>query len=145
MATTGSAGGATTTPTGGRASGLTGSLHANAHNGAVPPASLSLAWEVPRLQQELHAALSAAAAATRSAAVAEELASQQQASFALSMRRERERLRAEHQAEVSRVWKQIADLQGGAQGGAGTGISKSPPGSLGSVAAGIARAPTALP
>ena len=119
-----------------------GSLsHASAHNSAAPPASLSLAWEVPRLQQELHAALSAAAAATRSAAVAEELASQQQASFALSMRRERERLRAEHQAEVSRVWKQIADLQGGA----GTGISKSPPGSLGSVAAGIARAPAALP
>ena len=56
------------------------------------PGGLSeLAWEVPRLQQELQAALGAAAAAQRSAAAAEELACQQQASFALNMKRERER------------------------------------------------------
>ena len=68
-------------------------------------------WEVPRLQHELQAALSACAAAQRSATMAEEMAGQQQASFSLSLRRERERLRAEHQEEISRVWKQIADLQ----------------------------------
>jgi hypothetical protein len=77
-------------------------------------AEVEAAWEVPRLQHELQAALSACEAAQRSAVIAEEMAGQQQASFALSLRRERERLRAEHQEEISRVWKQIADLQSAA-------------------------------
>ena len=74
-------------------------------------AAPAAAWEVPRLQQELKAALEAAAAAQRSAAAAEEMAAQQQATHTLTLRRERERLRAEHQAEVGKVWAQIADLQ----------------------------------
>jgi len=77
----------------------------------IPHAMQHLAWEVPRLQHELHAALGAAAAAQRSASAAEEMAAQQQASFALNLRRERERLRSDHQAEVARIYKQIGDLQ----------------------------------
>ena len=76
---------------------------------APPPPSV--AWEVPKLQHELQAALDAAAAAQRSAAAAEEMAAQQQASHALNMRREREKMRAEHQAEVAKVWAQIAEIQ----------------------------------
>ena len=77
---------------------------------AAGDTATALAWEVPRLQQELQAALDAASAAQRSAAAAEEIAAQQQASYALNLRRERERLRAEHQAEVAKVWQQIADI-----------------------------------
>ena len=39
------------------------------------------------------------------------MAAQQQASHALNMRREREKMRAEHQAEVAKVWAQIAEIQ----------------------------------
>ena len=66
------------------------------------------------MEHELKAALDAAAAAQRSAAAAERMASQQQAQFALTLRRERERMRAEHQADVAKVWKQVADMDTGA-------------------------------
>ena len=39
---------------------------------------------------------------------AEEMAAQQHAAFALDMRREREKLKAEHQAEIAAVWSRIA-------------------------------------
>ena len=73
-----------------------------------------VAWEHMRMEHELKAALDAAAAAQRSAAAAERMASQQQAQFALTLRRERERMRAEHQADVAKVWKQVADMDTGA-------------------------------
>ena len=79
---------------------------------AVPTptaASPAPAWENVRPQQELQAALDAAAAAQRSATAAEQQAAQQQASFALTLRREREKMRAEHQAAVAQIWQQVGD------------------------------------
>ena len=75
------------------------------------PSSAS-AWETLRLQQELQAALDAAAAAQRSAAAAELLVAQQQASFTLTLRREREKMQADHLVEVNKVWQEVASLTG---------------------------------
>ena len=72
------------------------------------PSRTSVTSSVPPPYRSLQAALEAAAAAQRAAADAEEMAAQQHAAFALDLRRERERLKAEHQAEVAAVWSRIA-------------------------------------
>lgn len=74
------------------------------------PVDTSVAWAQVRLEQELQAALDAAAASQRAAAAAEHMAAQQQASFALTLRREQEKMRSEHQREVAAMWSSITAL-----------------------------------
>lgn len=51
----------------------------------LPPSELLLQWEVARLEQEVHAARAAAAAAQRNAAEAEAITAEQQVSLVLSV------------------------------------------------------------
>ena len=79
-----------------------------------PPPGVSLGgdgWEIKRLEHEVQAALAAAAAAQRTATAAEDMAAEQQAYFTLQLQRERLRLQVQHQAEVSKLWEEWADVQ----------------------------------
>lgn len=66
--------------------------------------------EVTRLRYELKAAVEATEMAQRAAADAQEFAAQQNARSALELRRQRERLKADHQAEMATIWAQFAGL-----------------------------------